>query len=104
MSIEENIAKVKAITPRKTKNSKAVSNPIVVEHTADSAESVSSTVNTMTSKSCQWHVVLETAQENYIIGVTADYEEEAIFLGQEALEYARPDLYTKVHNIKAIKL
>lgn len=103
MSIEENIAKVKAITPRKTKNSKAVSTP-VVEHTVDSAESISSTVNTMTSKSCQWHVVLETPQENYIIGVTADYEEEAIFLGQEALEYARPDLYTKVHNIKAIKL
>lgn len=103
MSIEENIAKVKAITPRKTKNSKAISAP-VVERTVDSAGSLSSTINTTTSKSCQWHVVLETAQENYIIGVTASSEDEAIFLGYETFEYARPDLYTKPHKIKAIKL
>lgn len=103
MSIEENIAKVKAITPRKTKNSKVVNAPIV-ETLASSAETTSPPVNTTTSKSCQWHVVLETPQENYIIGVTADNEEEAIFLGYETFEYARPDLYAKPHEIKAIKL
>lgn len=103
MGIEENIAKVKAITPRKAKKVKVLFNGDEVTSCA-TEETIFPTVNTETKESNQWHVILETAGESFIIGVTASSEDEAVFLGYETFEYARPDLYAKPHKIKAIKL